>query len=175
MDCSKLIFPIEKKDIIEHMRLRNIVSIQKFLRQVGDCTEASQNCWYEGLIKDKTRQAFSIKVDDSVVGGCCLLSIDLYKSHAEAGWFLNPEYQGKGHATLAVEQMLDFAFSTLNLHSVYALVYSDNYKGLSFVKKVGFSHAGILRERRNRGSHYVDEFVFDMLSKDFYGTRKTVA
>jgi len=159
---------IDRNDLSSHKIIRNMPEVQRYLRQVGDCTEENQIIWYNKLIEDITRRIFSIKVDSKVVGSCCLLGIDHYKGYAEAGWFIDPRFQRKGYAKVAVKSMLDFAFSSLNLHSVYAFVYSDNEKGIAFVEKIGFKKVGILRERRNRGTHYVDEIIYDLLSRDFY-------
>jgi RimJ/RimL family protein N-acetyltransferase len=160
--------PVSKEHLEFLMDIRNNIEVKPFLRQVEFCSMEGQLKWYDNLINNSSTYAFAITDNDIVIGSCSIIGIDQVYGNAEVGWFLTPNHHGKGYCSAAVQYMFDFAFNHLQLNSLFAYVYSDNVKGLKFAEKM-MKKVGVLRNRRWRGTVLVDEVVFDLTRKDYYG------
>ena len=53
--------------------------------------------------------------DDKTFVGCCSLTpqYDVYRFNAEIGYWIGEPYWGRGYATEAIKQLIDFAFTEL--------------------------------------------------------------
>lgn len=73
---------------------------------------------------------------------------DLSKTHlkAEIGFWLLPQYWGKGFMTEAFPLILDHAFNGLNLHRIEGFVETGNHNCKRALDKVGFIKEGTMRD-----------------------------
>ncbi|MFB8275758.1 GNAT family N-acetyltransferase [Nocardia colli] len=65
----------------------------------------------------------------------------------EIGWYLSPDYGGRGLATEAAAAILRYGLEDLGLNSVWALVHADNEPSLKLAARLGFLVVGT-------GHHY---------------------
>lgn len=73
------------------------------------------------------------------VGSIYLRDIDREKACAEYGIFIGEEDAlGKGYGTQAAELILDYAFGSLKLRSVFLRVFADNIRARKSYEKAGF-------------------------------------
>ncbi|MCE7743402.1 MAG: GNAT family N-acetyltransferase [Candidatus Heimdallarchaeota archaeon] len=79
----------------------------------------------------------------------------------------NPENQGKGFGTDAVECLLKIAFNVLNLHRIQLHVYEFLKSGIHIYKKLGFKHVGVRRKASFIAGRYVDDLIMDILEDEF--------
>ncbi|MBL8764726.1 MAG: GNAT family N-acetyltransferase [Phycisphaerae bacterium] len=68
---------------------------------------------------------------------------------ADAGWMLSADALGKGHATAALNGLLDVAFAPeplgLGLHRVQANIIPENTRSLALAERCGFRREGLAR------------------------------
>lgn len=76
------------------------------------------------------------------IGSISLKNIDYMHKTAEYAIMCAKQYHGKGYAYSATKELLQLAFGTLHLHSVFLDVYSDNARAIRFYEKVGFQYEG---------------------------------
>ena len=121
--------------------------------------------WYETLRKEKKHEKVFAIVENSsrsLVGFIGLHNIDQENGHAEIGYFLSPEYWGRGYATEAVSLISQYAFEWLNLRKVYARVYAPNEASRRVLEKNGFQLAGRWKEHQYvPGEGFVDVFMYE--------------
>lgn len=158
---------LEKQHILKIGEIRNSSFVYSFLRQKGLCTPSGQKAWFEKANKDATRKDFAILRDGELIGSVLLRDIDIISLYAEAGWFLKESCSGKGYGEKAVKLLLQYAFESLGLESVYSYIYEDNINGIKFVEKIGMKRVGLLRSRRQRESMRIGEYVYDMTKDDY--------
>ncbi len=91
------------------------------------------------------RWAIHLKEDSRFIGWCGLKqipdSIDI-----DLGYRLMKTAWGKGYATEATSQTLNYAFKTLALPSVLAKVHADNIASIKVLEKIGMNYLGEEKE-----------------------------
>lgn len=102
---------------------------------------AEQMDWYRNLRKTNTGIWWKIlTVQNQVPAGACGLNdIILNKGVAEIGCWLLPEYQGKGLMSEALNAVLEYAGSELELKSLKANIESENAASTRLFHRLGFS------------------------------------
>jgi diamine N-acetyltransferase len=81
------------------------------------------------------------------------------------GILLIPEHQNKGYGIEALELIIDYAFSYLNVHQIYANITSDNIKSISLFEKFNFKPCGIKKDWIYSKSNFKDEILYQLIKK----------
>jgi len=77
------------------------------------------------------------------------------------------EHRGKGYASEAIRQLVDFGFSELNLHCIQLSVIAYNSSAINLYEKVGFVREGTVREFVFRDSKRHDLYMYGLLRKEW--------
>ncbi len=85
----------------------------------------------------------------------------------EIGYFLLPEYWGKGFATELANALIEFGFTRLGLHKICARCNSNNLKSEGIMKKVGMTLEGELRKVRFKYGSWDDEKHYGILLEEW--------
>lgn len=85
---------------------------------------------------------------DLLVGTCGFSNWSLAHGHAELVYDLNPEYQHQGLMSLAVTEVVRWAFSQQSLHRIHAFVMTSNRPSIALLDRCGFDREGTLRAFR---------------------------
>lgn len=90
---------------------------------------------------------FAITKNDELVGIAGLHSVKYYQRNAEIAILIGEEgHRRKGVGREAIELIVEYAFGTLALHRLFALVYADNTPAIHFFNTIGWSKEGLLKE-----------------------------
>ena len=92
-----------------------------------------------------------------------------YTDHrrAEIGYGLKDAFQNQGYMTEALQVILEYGFSQMNLHRVEAFVSPTNVPSLRLMQIFKFQKEGHLREHYNVDGENTDSLVFSLLKKEF--------
>lgn len=82
------------------------------------------------------------------------------------GYYLDKDQNGKGYTTEAVQLLVDYAFSELNLHRIEAGVMPYNVASIRVLEKAGFHKEGIARKNVNINGRWEDHQVLAILNPD---------
>jgi RimJ/RimL family protein N-acetyltransferase len=74
---------------------------------------------------------------------------------------------GKGYGTETTRLMLEYAFTVLNLHSVFLATSGYNERAMGAYRRAGFREAGRRREAIRFGDRIYDEVFMDCLASEF--------
>jgi UDP-4-amino-4,6-dideoxy-N-acetyl-beta-L-altrosamine N-acetyltransferase len=130
--------------------------------------ELMHETWYANLAKDKSRFVFSINLDNVLIGTCQLYNVDMINSNAEIQIRIgDTEKRGRGYGGLALKELLNFAFNSLNIHKVYLFVFHINDSAIHLYKKNGFCTDGILRQHSFINGKYLDLICMSLLYKEW--------
>lgn len=105
--------------------------------------------------------AYAITQERRLIGRVALSNVvrGAWRS-ATLGYWVDPEYQGKGYATQAVQGILWAAFEGLDLHRVQAAVMPKNTPSIRVVQKAGFVCEGYAPYYLNINGQWQDHKVF---------------
>jgi RimJ/RimL family protein N-acetyltransferase len=108
-----------------------------------------------------------LKESEQLVGDFALKIEAKEYSQAEIGFNVSPKYQRKGIATEAVCCTLQYLFTELNLHRVYAITDSQNKPAAAVLKKVGMRREGHFVQNVLVKGKWGDEFLFAVLRSEW--------
>lgn len=97
-------------------------------------------------IKCQEMWAVTLKGNGKVMGWLLLGDTNRYERYKEMEYVIAINYQNKGYATEAVKQILEYAFTELDLLIVAVCHYPFNIKSKHVIEKCGFTYEGTLRK-----------------------------
>lgn len=102
------------------------------------------------------------------IGIAQLLQADLRNRCAEYVVAIHePDARGKGYGTEVTRLMLDFAFQSVGLHSVYLSVFAFNHGARRAYEKAGFSVCGRRRAAVLLDGRFWDEDMMECLATEY--------
>ncbi len=107
------------------------------------------------------------KVDGEIIGAIGLGNVNRQDRNAEVGYWLGKDFRRRGYATEAMQLVLRFAFSELNLARVYAVVHQDNVESFGLLEKCGFTKEGVWRRASFLEGSFRDVFAYGILMDEF--------
>lgn len=139
------LWPITNYEASLIAKWRNDPKVSLSLRTWKLTDTENQGDWIKKISQDNSVVYFSIhkikKNGSEFVGYCGLDKIDSVNRRAEISLLINPSLHKKGLGKISVYKLLDFAFNSLGLQTVYGEVYQTT-SALSFWLKCGFSDCG---------------------------------
>lgn len=161
---------------IEHSDIKNIhkgLSHPDVIKYYGvsfhslEATE-EQMTWYRELEENETGIWWAICSTDAQIfygaGGFNNLS----KQHkkAEIGFWLLPEYWGKGLMQEAFPLICNYGFEKLDLNRIEGFIDSENYSCKKAVEKLNFKLEGIMRDCEIKDGKTLSIAIYSKLKTD---------
>lgn len=88
------------------------------------------------------------------------LKEDIFKYSGELGYWVTPEFWGKGVATQSVKLMVALAFYHLKMNRMYAEVFGNNMASLKILEKCNFEKEAILKNSIFKDGQFLDCYIF---------------
>ena len=85
----------------------------------------------------------------------------------ELGYMITPENNGKGYVTEAVKTLLNYAFNTLNFHSIEAVIDSRHVASERVLQKNGFIKEAHFKENFYYNNEFTDTVIYGLLKRNF--------
>lgn len=169
MDNTELsvnIRAVEPHDIDFLYRIENIPQIWSI--SWGDAPVSRQMLWdyinsYTADIYKDRQLRMMIDIGNEAVGTVDISDFDPRNSRAMLGIAIDPSYQGKGIATMALEMVIERCRTTFGMHQLAVMIPKDNKASLHLFEKLGFKTAGCLRSWQRRGKRYVDVVLMQLM------------
>ena len=120
------------------------------------------------LVKKQKEPAttFCVEADGELAGSIGFtLKEDVYRKNAEIGYFVGEEYWGKGIATEAIRQMVDYIQRNFDVIRIYAEVFEYNRASMRVLEKNGFYLECIRKKAAIKNDVIVDDYVWVKLSE----------
>ncbi len=99
------------------------------------------------------------------IGMIDLFDFNPQHKRAGIGILIHPYYQNRGFASKALSLLINYSFTYLNLHQLYANITSDNEKSLALFKKHNFSEVGLKKDWILSKGKYKDEILFQLIKE----------
>lgn len=163
--CEKVsIRKFSKQDISNKINWINNSDNNKYLHYELPLQFDKTVEWYDRIKNLDTRYDAVIEFDKVPVGLIGLLNID--KKNKKAEYYIcmgDGNFKGKGIATIASEQLLNYAFNTLNLNKVYLYTEKYNIAAQRLFEKLGFIKEGELKQDLIYMGRKVDRYIWGVL------------
>jgi len=90
---------------------------------------------------------------------------------ASVGYLLDQHMTGRGIATAALRQVIDIAFSALNLHRLQAETLTDNPASQAVLRRCGFVHYGRAPDYLKIDGRWQTNDLFQLINPDYPPSR----
>lgn len=122
--------------------------------------------WFAEIEENKTGQWFAICSPDNkeFYGGCGLNNVDTRHRKGEIGYWLLPAFWGKGIITEALPTVIEYGFTTLQLHRIEALIETANENSKKIMNKLGFAYEGTMQECEVKNGKYISLDIYAILN-----------
>ncbi|MEX3913935.1 GNAT family N-acetyltransferase [Bacillus paralicheniformis] len=115
------------------------------------------------------RFSIIVKETDEVIGTCGFNMIDQENGRAEIGYDLGRIHWGKGFASEAVQKLIDYGFTSLNLNRIEAKVEPENTPSIKLLNSLSFQKEGLLRDYEKAKGRLIDVYMFSLLKREYAG------
>ena len=106
------------------------------------------------------------KANPGIIGTVCIKVINKQWGHAEIGWFLHPDHQGRGIATEASASLIDFAFDHLDMHRLTATCDVLNTRSYMLMERLGMRREAEFKETVFFNDVWHDQYGYAILKHE---------
>lgn len=161
---------ISLSDLDDLFQLRNDVNAMKYIgKSLPFSREETVNLLnriMEGYrLNSAIGWGITLKGNNKLVGNIGYHIIDKDHYRAEIGYILIPDLWHQGIMSEAIQDVLNYGFDIMKLHSVEARIDPENEKSKGLLKKFNFISEGYLRESFLFNGQFMDTEVFSLLAK----------
>lgn len=138
---------LKRKDaalMLEWMHDKNIKNAFRFPFEQSTIESATQ--FIDNSFSDTDRHFAVVDETDEYLGTISLKNISQTDRSAEYAIVVRSMVRGAGVARLATEEVLNYAFDTMELHRVYLNVLEKNERARRFYVKCGFVYEGTSKD-----------------------------
>ncbi len=122
--------------------------------------------WLALVKKQKVVTTFCIVADGELAGSIGFtLKEDVYRKNAEVGYFIGEKFWGKGIATEAVKQMVEYIQKKFDVVRVYAEVFEYNKASMKVLEKNDFYLEAVRKRAAFKNNVIIDDFVWVKIIK----------
>lgn len=165
--CLVLV-PLKREHLPQLLEWRNRPDIRFRCREYRLLTEWHQERWWERIHGDPSIQMFGIGLSDTagIIGVCGLTSIHWVNRDAEISLYIG--VGGEDYYASALGLICAKAFCELNLHRVWAEVYSFYVFGRGLFETAYFRQEGVLVKRvwDPLGKVWSDSLIYALLAEE---------
>jgi diamine N-acetyltransferase len=161
---------IDREDLPRYVAWLNDPDVTDHLKPYLPFNLDDETDWYESQRKDSTVQSFAlvISAENLHIGSISLMKINQREQNAELGIMIGDKTRwGQGFGREAIQLLLPFGFTTLNLHRIYLRVDASHTAAISCYTHCGFIEEGRLRETVFRQGRFEDQLIMSVLRSEY--------
>lgn len=99
------------------------------------------------------------------IGMIDLFDYNPQHKRAGIGILIHPDFEKKGFASEALSIIINYSFSHLQMHQLYANITSDNIKSLALFYKYNFIKTGVKKDWILSEGKFKDEVLFQLIKE----------
>ena len=167
-DKVRLVHLDEEKHLDHIMEHFNDPEMRVFLGGYAPVTRDAEREWIRSANEEmKQRRAFTFAIERipecDMIGSLGLHDIDWLSRNAVLGIAIYPKkFWGKGYGTEALELLIDYGWTHLNLRRIHLGVHDFNPRAKHVYEKLGFRLYGTAHKRFYVNGEYVDTHYMEL-------------
>ena len=111
--------------------------------------------------------AVILKQSNNLIGSCGIHITSINNMEGSIGYCYDKQYWGNGYAYEAAKAILNFGFTKLGLHRIFATCHPDNIGSARVMEKIGMQKEGRLREHKFQRGNWRDSFIYSILDYEY--------
>lgn len=161
---------VTKEDVNEIFALRSDQEVMKYIPRPLVKTE-EEALAHIAMIDEKIDSneginwAITLKGNPKLIGIIGHYRIRPEHFRAEIGYMLLPEYQGKGIISEAINEVVNYGFEVMKLHSIEAIIDPENFASEKVLQKNGFVKEAHLKENEFYDGRFLDTVIYSILNQ----------
>lgn len=123
-----------------------------------------------GWSNEQPRNKFQLAIElpsETLIGSCGVRVTSVEEKQGTFGCELSQAHWGKGYALEASRAVINFGFSDLDLHRIYAETNSENLAAIALAKKLGLRVEGELRENKWFRERWQSSTILSILESEW--------
>lgn len=104
-------------------------------------------------------------LNNKPVGMIDLFDFNPQHKRAGVGILVHEKYQKNGFASEALQLLINYSFTHLSLHQLYANITTDNSKSIALFKKHKFVEIGLKKDWTFTNGEFKDEILFQIINE----------
>jgi ribosomal-protein-alanine N-acetyltransferase len=109
--------------------------------------------------------AITFKDNPKLIGIIGYYRIKPEHYRAEIGYMLLSEFQGQGIISEAINEVVNYGFKEMKLHSIEAIIAPKNFSSEKVLQKNGFVKEAHLKENEYYEGQFLDTVIYSLLNK----------
>lgn len=162
----------DAKDLFEYFSLDIVMEYYDLapLTHIGEAEKLIKTFNTEFENKKGFRWAIELKDNKKVIGTCGYHNWFHEHFKAEIGYELNPQFWRKAYMKEAIQTIIPFGFSTMNLHRIEAFIDPANVSSEKLLLSLDFKEEGTMRDFFFEKGKFVDATIFGLINKEEIST-----
>ena len=157
-------------DVKEIFALRSDISIMKYIPRplvtnLDEALEHINNIDAKIESKEGINWGITLKGNDTLIVVAGFYRISPENHRAEIGYILHPSQSGKGIISEVVKHLIEFGFTTMNLHSIEAVIAPENQASAKVLEKNGFVQEGLFKENQYFEGRFLNSAIYSLLKQ----------
>ncbi len=99
------------------------------------------------------------------VGCIDIFDFDPVNMRAGVGILIDKDYRGKGFASKALGNLIEYVFDVLALHQLYCNITADNKNSIELFKKFNFEIVGLKKQWIKNKDSWLDEYMLQLINE----------
>nr|WP_319401586.1 GNAT family protein [uncultured Carboxylicivirga sp.] len=175
---KKLILrPWKAEDLKNLVTYANNWNIAKFLTNQfpHPYTIEDGKAFVEFANRDQPVHIFAIVFNDEAIGGVGIHPQgDIHIKNAELGYWIGEPFWGQGIVSKAVNQIINFAFTTYDIDRIYASVFGSNLGSQKVLQKNNFKLEARFENTVFKKDRYEDEIFYGLRREDWENAKRKI-
>lgn len=134
----------------------------RFVESLGSVSPGKPGTWFQFAV--------ALRSNEALIGDCALRTTRTDPRQAELGFSFATAYQRHGYASEAVQCVLGYAFTTLEMHRVFSITDTRNERAQRLLKRTGFRREGHFVKGTWFKGEWVSEFLYAQLASEWRST-----
>lgn len=126
--------------------LRSNKEVNKYLGRAPSKTIEDAINFINKVSGSSSYWAITLTNTKTLVGTICLYNFSNDKSSCEIGYELMTQFQGRGIMREAIEEVIDYAFQTLQVQKIAAFTHKENQTSTKLLTNLNFVQSGQTEE-----------------------------
>ncbi|MBK5209904.1 MAG: GNAT family N-acetyltransferase [Flavobacteriaceae bacterium] len=118
---------------------------------------------HQDIYEAKQYRFVICNTQNTPVGMIDLFDFNPQHKRVGVGILILPEYQGEGFGSEALEMIIDYAFTYLNVHQIFANITANNKSSITLFEKFNFKKIGIKKDWIFADTNYKDEILYQLI------------